>query len=59
MGGDKSTAPISILDSDFTETEKDHKLWNQIPSLKINNYEQLHQVIVQRFNQMNRWIELR
>lgn len=37
--------------------EKDHKLWAQIPSLKTNNYEQLHQVIVQRSNQMDRWIK--
>lgn len=36
--------------------EKDHKLWAQIPSLTTNNYEQLHQVIVQRSNQMDRWI---
>ena len=37
--------------------EKDHKLWAQIPSLKTNDYEQLHQVIVQRSNQMDRWIK--
>lgn len=37
--------------------EKDHKLWAQIPSLTTNNYEQLHQVIVQRSNQMDRWIK--
>ncbi|MDD1400841.1 CotH kinase family protein [Limosilactobacillus reuteri] len=37
--------------------EKDHKLWTQIPSLKTNDYEQLHQVIVQRSNQMDRWIK--
>ena len=37
--------------------EKDHKLWAQIPSLETNDYEQLHQVIVQRSNQMDRWIK--
>lgn len=37
--------------------EKDHKLWAQIPSLTTNDYEQLHQVIVQRSNQMDRWIK--
>ncbi len=37
--------------------EKDHKLWTQIPSLKTNDYEQLHQVIVRRSNQMDRWIK--
>ena len=36
--------------------EKDHKLWAQIPSLETNDYEQLHQAIVQRSNQMDRWI---
>ncbi len=39
--------------------EKDHKLWKQIPSLKTNDYEQLHQVIVQRSNQMDRWIKFK
>lgn len=37
--------------------EKDHALWKQIPSQSTNNYEQLHQVIVQRSNQMDRWIK--
>ena len=37
--------------------EKDHKLWAQIPSLTTNDYEQLHQVIVQRSNQMDQWIK--
>ncbi|MEE6635896.1 CotH kinase family protein [Limosilactobacillus pontis] len=37
--------------------EKDHALWKQIPSLETNDYEQLHQVIVQRSNQMDRWIK--
>ena len=37
--------------------EKDQKLWPQIPSVKTNTYEQLHQVIVQRSNQMDRWIK--
>lgn len=37
--------------------EKDHALWKQIPSQSTNNFEQLHQVIVQRSNQMDRWIK--
>lgn len=37
--------------------EKDQKLWPQIPSIKTNTYEQLHQVIVQRSNQMDKWIK--
>ncbi|WP_433596761.1 CotH kinase family protein [Limosilactobacillus reuteri] len=37
--------------------EKDHALWKQIPSQDTNTYEQLHQVIVQRSNQMDRWIK--
>ena len=37
--------------------EKDRALWKQIPSQDTNNYEQLHQVIVQRSNQMDRWIK--
>lgn len=35
--------------------EYDHELWN-IPSADTNNYEQLHHVITQRSNQMDRWI---
>lgn len=37
--------------------ERDRTLWNQIPSLSTNTYEQLHQVIVQRSNQMDKWIK--
>lgn len=38
------------------EFEKDHTLWNQIPDLDKNNYEQLHQIIIERSNQMDNWI---
>ncbi|MEK1449027.1 hypothetical protein HC010_07575 [Limosilactobacillus fermentum] len=37
--------------------ERDRTLWNQIPSQSTNTYEQLHQVIVQRSNQMDNWIK--
>ena len=37
--------------------EKDHALWKQTPSQDTNTYKQLHQVIVQRSNQMDRWIK--
>ncbi|PEH08702.1 hypothetical protein CP354_02265 [Lactobacillus sp. UMNPBX3] len=37
--------------------QKDQKLWPQIPSVETNTYEQLHQVIVQRSNQMDKWIK--
>ena len=33
----------------------DQQLWN-IPSADTNNYEQLHHIITQRSNQMDRWI---
>ena len=37
--------------------EKDEAKWPQIPSVKDNNFEQLHQIITQRCNQMDNWIE--
>ena len=37
--------------------QKDQELWPQIPSVTTNTYEQLHQVIVQRSNQMDKWIK--
>lgn len=37
--------------------EKDRALWTQIPSQTTNTYEQLHQAIVQRSNQMDNWIK--
>ena len=35
--------------------EYDQQLWN-IPSADTNNYEQLHHIITQRSNQMDKWI---
>ena len=37
--------------------EKDQAKWPQIPSIKNNNFEQLHQIISQRCNQMDKWID--
>ena len=37
--------------------EKDEAKWSQIPSVKDNNFEQLHQIITQRCNQMDKWID--
>ena len=37
--------------------ERDQAKWPQIPSIKNNNFEQLHQIITQRCNQMDKWID--
>ena len=37
--------------------EKDQAKWPQIPSIKNNNFEQLHQIVTQRCNQMDKWID--
>ena len=39
------------------EFEKDQALWKDIPSKDTNNFEQLHGIITERCNQMDKWIE--